>query len=78
MLAGRLTSVGFNFVSETDLLLPLPFEEFECGITLTPKVDRSSRITVRQCHYSVPARFIGENVRVLLSAYTRICPVVYR
>ncbi|MFG2681591.1 IS21 family transposase [Streptomyces sp. NPDC048392] len=66
MLSGRLTSIGFNFVSETDLLLPLPFEEFECGITLTPKVDRSSRITVRQCHYSVPARFIGQNVRVLL------------
>ncbi|MFF6815996.1 hypothetical protein ACFZAG_40125 [Streptomyces sp. NPDC012403] len=44
----------------------MPFEEFECGITLTPKVDRSSRITVRQCHYSVPARFIGQNVRVLL------------
>ncbi|MFB8000444.1 IS21 family transposase [Streptomyces sp. NPDC056002] len=66
MLSGRLTSVGFNFVSETDLLLPLPFEEFECGITLTPKVDRSSRITVRQCHYSVPARFIGQNVRILL------------
>ncbi|MCX4429725.1 Mu transposase domain-containing protein [Streptomyces mirabilis] len=36
------------------------------GITLTPKVDRSSRITVRQCHYSVPARFIGQKVRVLL------------
>ncbi|MGW0335933.1 Mu transposase domain-containing protein [Streptomyces sp. NPDC003011] len=66
MLSGRLTSVGFYFVSETDLLLPLPFGEFECGITLTPKVDRSSRITVRQRHYSVPARFIGQNVRVLL------------
>ncbi|WP_436739879.1 Mu transposase domain-containing protein [Streptomyces sp. BBFR102] len=66
MLSGRLTSIGFNFVSETALLLPLPFEEFECGSTLTPKVDRSSRITVRQCHYSVPARFIGQNVRVLL------------
>lgn len=35
-------------------------------LTLTPKVDRSSRITVRQCHYSVPARFIGRRVRVLL------------
>jgi transposase len=66
ILAGRLTTVGFNFVAETDQLAPLPLEEFECGITLTPKVDRSSRITVRQCHYSVPARFIGQNVRVLL------------
>ncbi|MEV0186860.1 IS21 family transposase [Streptomyces sp. NPDC050625] len=66
ILAGRLTTVGFNFYTEADQLAPLPFEEFECGITLTPKVDRSSRITVRQCHYSVPARFIGQNVRVLL------------
>lgn len=66
ILAGRLTTVGFNFFTEADQLTPLPFEEFECGITLTPKVDRSSRITVRQCHYSVPARFIGQNVRVLL------------
>ncbi|GAA3372419.1 IS21 family transposase [Streptomyces antimycoticus] len=66
ILAGRLTTVGFNFFTEADQLTPLPLEEFECGITLTPKVDRSSRITVRQCHYSVPARFIGQNVRVLL------------
>ncbi|WP_438874440.1 Mu transposase domain-containing protein, partial [Streptomyces griseoloalbus] len=66
ILHGRLTSIGFNFVTETDSLAPLPFEDFECGITLTPKVDRTSRITVRQCHYSVPARFIGQNVRVLL------------
>lgn len=66
ILAGRLTTVGFNFFTEADQLAPLPFEKFECGITLTPKVDRSSRITVRQCHYSVPARFIGQNVRVLL------------
>jgi transposase len=66
ILHGRLTSVGFNFVTESETLAPLPFEDFECGITLTPKVDRTSRITVRQCHYSVPARFIGQNVRVLL------------
>ena len=66
ILQGRLTTIGFNFITETDQLAPLPFEEFECGITLTPKADRSSRITVRQCHYSVPARFIGQNVRVLL------------
>ncbi|MCO8308829.1 IS21 family transposase [Streptomyces sp. RKCA744] len=66
ILAGKLTTVGFNFFTEADQLTPLPLEEFECGITLTPKVDRSSRITVRQCYYSVPARFIGQNVRVLL------------
>ncbi|MBO0516574.1 IS21 family transposase [Streptomyces beijiangensis] len=66
ILRGKLTSIGFNFVAECEVLAPLPFEDFECGITLTPKVDRSSRISVRQCHYSVPARFIGQNVRILL------------
>ncbi|MFJ2344034.1 Mu transposase domain-containing protein [Streptomyces antimycoticus] len=66
MLRGKLTTVGFNFRIEQDELAPLPAEDFECGITLTPKVERTSRITVRQCYYSVPARFIGQRVRVLL------------
>ncbi|MEU9245717.1 IS21 family transposase [Streptomyces sp. NPDC048385] len=66
MLRGKLTTVGFNFRIEADELAPLPAEDFECGLTLTPKADRTSRITVRQCYYSVPARFIGERVRVLL------------
>ena len=66
ILHGKLTSVGFNYGIEAAELAPLPGEDFECGLTLTPKVDRSSRITVRQCHYSVPARFIGRTVRVLL------------
>lgn len=66
MLRGKLTTIGFNFRTEADELAPLPAEDFECGLTLTPKVDRTSRISVRQCHYSVPARFIGERVRVLL------------
>ncbi|MFC0058060.1 Mu transposase domain-containing protein [Streptomyces actinomycinicus] len=43
-------------------------EEFDVGLTLTPKVDKTSRITVRQNRYSVPARFIGQNVRVSLRA----------
>lgn len=34
ILAGRLTSVGFNFVAEADRLAAMPFEEFECGITV--------------------------------------------
>ncbi len=46
----------------------MPGEAFEAGITLTPRVDRHSRVTVRQVYYSVPARFIGARVRVLLRA----------
>jgi hypothetical protein len=41
---------------------------FETGITLTPRVDRHGRISVRQTYYSVPARFIGARVRTLLRA----------
>lgn len=53
-------SVGFDF--EAPLLAPLPFEEFDVGLTLTPKVDKTSPITVRQNKYPVPPRFIGQNV----------------
>jgi len=65
---GSNTSVGFNFAAEAALLAPLPADDFEYGITLTPTVRRDSRIVVRQCYYSVPARFIGSQVRVSLRA----------
>lgn len=68
VLHGRRVSVGFSFREEADLLAPVPFEEFDRGVTLTPKVGRDSRITVRQSHYSVPARLIGGRVRVSLRA----------
>ncbi|MFC7220139.1 hypothetical protein ACFQLX_18510 [Streptomyces polyrhachis] len=55
VIHGRLTSIGFDFVTEIDQLAPLPTDDF-------------SRITVRQCYYSVPARFIGQRVRVVLRA----------
>ncbi|MFG2489121.1 hypothetical protein ACGFSI_41085 [Streptomyces virginiae] len=53
---------------EAPLLAPLPFEDFDIGLTLTPNVDKTSRITVRLNKYSVPARFIGENIRISLRA----------
>lgn len=62
------TSIGFNFANEADLLAPLPDDEFDCGITLTPTVRRDSRIVVRQNYYSVPARFIGTQIRISLRA----------
>lgn len=64
----RPTSIGFDFREEAPLLRELPFEEFDVGLTSMPKVNRSSRVTIRQNHYSVPARFIGRNVRVSLRA----------
>lgn len=65
---GRPTSVGFDFEQEREHLGPLPADEYDCGIDLTPVVHRNGRVTVRQCYYSVPARFIGTKVRIKLKA----------
>jgi transposase len=67
-LEGRTVTVGTDYLLERSVLRPLPGEPFETGITLTPRVDRHSRISVRQTYYSVPARFIGARVRALLRA----------
>src|SRR5258708_3218425 len=65
---GRIRTVGQDFAAEAPLLALLPDEGFEAGLLLTPRVDRFGRITVRQCHYSVPVRLIGARVRVFLRA----------
>ena len=61
-------SVATDFALEAPLLRPLPDEAFETGTTLTPRVDRHSRVSVRKTYYSVPARFIGARLRTLLRA----------
>lgn len=58
------------FADEAPLLRPLPVEAFETGLRLTPRVDRYSQVTVRSNRYSVPVRWIGRRVRVLLHAST--------
>lgn len=67
-ITGRPQTVGHDFAVEARVLLALPAERFETGLTLSPRVDRHARITVRQCRYSVPAKLIGRRVRVLLRA----------
>jgi transposase len=67
-LEDRIRTVGQDFGVEQPLLRQLPAEPFEAGRLLTPKVDRFGLVTVRQSHYSVPARFIGLTVRVMLRA----------
>jgi len=64
----RIRTVGQDFAVEAPLLASLPGDGFEPGLLLTPRVDRFGRITVRQCHYSVPIRLIGTQVRVFLRA----------
>ena len=44
------------------------YDGFVTGLILYPRDDRHSRITVRSCRYSVPVRFVGRRVRVLLRA----------
>ena len=63
---GQVRTVGDMFAEERNLLRPLPTEVFEPGLTLNPRVDRHSRITVRNIQYSVPARFVNRRVRVHL------------
>jgi len=65
---GNNVSIGVSFAAERQLLNSLPGEDFDCGITLTPTVRRDSRVVIRQCYYSVPARFIGRQIRVSLRA----------
>ncbi len=67
-IGNRTLSIAQHFALEADLLRPLPDEAFETGLTLTPRVDRYAQVSVRQCHYSVPARLIGHRVRVVLRA----------
>lgn len=69
-IANRTTTVGADFAREAPLLRPLPTADFPTWLTLEPRVDRYARVTVRQCHYSVPAKLISRHVRVRLGACT--------
>lgn len=64
----RIRSVGEDFSVEKPLLAALPEDRFDPGLPLTPRVDRSSLITVRMAKYSVPSGLIGRQVRVSLGA----------
>jgi hypothetical protein len=67
-ITGKLTTVGQDFAVEKELLAPLPFDRFEPGLPLSPRVDHSALIAVRQAKYSVPVRFVGKRVRAILRA----------
>lgn len=67
-IGARPHTVGEHFAVEAPLLKPLPTEEFETGRWFHPRVDRYALVTVYTNRYSVPARLIGRQVRVLLHA----------
>lgn len=64
----RPHTIGEHFAAERPMLAPLPVEVFETGRLFTPRVDRYSQVTVRTNRYSVPTRFIGRELRVMLHA----------
>lgn len=65
---GHRHSVGVDFAAELRALRPLPDERFEMMLALNCRVDHKSRICVRQCFYSVPARYVGRRISVYLGA----------
>ena len=67
-IANRLQTVGHDGALERASLRPLPSEPFPTWLTVTPRVDRYARVTVRQALYSVPAKLIGRQVTVRLGA----------
>ncbi len=67
-IGSRAHTVGEHFATEQPLLQPVPDDAFETGRWFTPRVDRYAQITVRMNAYSVPAKFVGRQLRVLLHA----------
>lgn len=67
-IRGRENTIGQDYEIEAPFLGRMPEEPFETGTLLTPRVDRNSMVNVRRHQYSVPVRFIGRRVRVVLRA----------
>jgi transposase len=68
VITGRPVTVAAAFAAELPLLAPLPAEPFDAARLLQARVDNRARVSVRQCYYSVPARFAGRRLPVRLSA----------
>ena len=67
---GRKTTVEADFIIEKGHLMLLVAEPFGTARILFAKVDAKSRVSVRNCRYSVPVSLIGKSVQVALSADT--------
>ncbi len=68
VITGRTATVGADFAAEKTALLPLPPEPFDPAAVAERRVDHRSRVSVRQCYYSVPARYVGRRLTVRLTA----------
>jgi len=70
VITGRPITVGAAFATEASALMELPPEGFDCARLLHARVDNRARVSVRQCFYSVPARYAGRRLPVRLAART--------
>ena len=68
MITGRPVTVAAAVAAELPALLGLPAEAFDPARLLDARVDNRARVAVRQCSYSVPARYCGRRLAVRLSA----------
>ncbi len=67
-ITGRPITVGAAAAEEAPMLHPLPMDVFDAGTTASFKVNHKALTCVRQCYYSVPARFAGRRVSVRIGA----------
>jgi len=65
-ITGRTITVGEDFALERPSLTALPAEPFDTATHMQARVDRKSRVCVRQAFYSVPCRYVGRRVEVRL------------
>jgi transposase len=70
VITGRPITIGAAFALEAAELMGLPVEPFDCARLLHARVDNRARVSVRQCFYSVPARYAGRRLPVRLAART--------
>ena len=70
VITGRPITIGAAFEAERAALMVLPAEAFDPALLLLARVDKRARICVRQCYYSVPARYVARRLSVRLSART--------
>jgi transposase len=70
LIGARSETVGAAAAREAPLLNKLPHNGFDASLSLSCRVDAKARVCVRQCYYSVPARYAGRRLDVRLGATT--------